>query len=63
MRMQVVIIGEYELEDDLTERHNNYGTTDPRECAEVDMGNDPDEFMALADLKVTTFHIEPVDDK
>jgi hypothetical protein len=61
MRMQFVIIGEYDLEDNLAERLNNYGTTDPAECARMDMKLEPSDFMFLADLKVTMFHIEPAD--
>jgi len=58
--MQVVIVGEYELDDVLKERENAYGVTDPAECAKVDMDNDPSEFLFIADVAVTMFRIKPV---
>ena len=58
--MHVTITGDYELGSNLAERQNAYGTTDPIECAAVDMGNDAQEFPVLADMENMRLLIEPV---
>jgi hypothetical protein len=61
MKMRFVITGEYDIEDNLAERLNNYGTTDPAECAAVDMQHKPGEWLYLSHTRVTMFHIEPAE--
>jgi hypothetical protein len=41
VRVRVVLVGHYELPSDETARIDIYGTSDIRECIEIDMENDP----------------------
>jgi len=48
--MVVLVIGTYELDDNIARREKYYGHVDPEDCAEVDKQNDPLELLGLCDL-------------
>ncbi len=41
MKLRATFVFEYDLADNLVDRQDAYGATDPDECARIDQDNDP----------------------